>query len=297
MTTQQAVQEKAKEVEEIKSFLEQYKVLGIANLQKVRAAQLQELKKKLKEIAYLRVVKNTLMERAISQCKNKPGLEKLQEYLTGPNVFLLTNVNPFKLALLLDKNKVKTTAKAGDIAAEDIIIPAGNTGLPPGPVISQLNAVGLPTRIESGSVYISRETLVAKKGDVISERLASVLSKLGIKPVEVGLSLRVAYDDGIVIDEQQLHIDLVKFRQELETAHNQAFNLSINAAYPLSENIAFLLQKAHQEAYNLSISANIPTPETIKELIRKAYVEMLSLSTRIAMKDEKAAPPDLTKKN
>jgi len=138
---------------------------------------------------------------------------------------------------------------------------------------------------------------VAKKGDVISERLASVLSKLGIKPVEVGLSLRVAYDDGIVIDEQQLHIDLVKFRQELETAHNQAFNLSINAAYPLSENIAFLLQKAHQEAYNLSISANIPTPETIKELIRKAYVEMLSLSTRIAMKDEKAAPPDLTKKN
>jgi len=297
MTTQQAVQEKAKEVEEIKGFLEQYKVLGIANLQKVRAAQLQELKKKLKEIAYLRVVKNTLMERAISQCKNKPGLEKLQEYLTGPNVFLLTNVNPFKLALLLDKNKVKTTAKAGDIAAEDIIIPAGNTGLPPGPVISQLNAVGLPTRIESGSVYISRETLVAKKGDVISERLASVLSKLGIKPVEVGLSLRVAYDDGVVIDEQQLHIDLVKFRQELETAHNQAFNLSINAVYPLSENIAFLLQKAHQEAYNLSISANIPTPETIKELIRKAYVEMLSLSTRIAMKDEKAAPPDLTKKN
>lgn len=297
MTTQQAMQEKAKEVEELKNFIEQYKVIGIANLQKVRAAQLQELKKKLKDIACLRVVKNTLMERALSQCKNKPGLEKLQGYLTGPNIFLLTNVNPFKLALLLDKNKVKTTAKAGDIAAEDIIIPAGNTGLPPGPVISQLNAVGLPTRIESGSVYISRETLVAKKGEVISERLASVLSKLGIKPVEVGLSLRVAYDDGFVIDEEHLHLDLVKFRQEIEIAHSQAFSLCINAAYPLPENISFLLQKAHQEAYSLSINANIPTPETIKELIRKAYVEMLSLSTRIAMKDEKAAPPDLTKKN
>lgn len=291
------MQEKTKEVEELKNFVEQYKVIGIANLQKVRATQLQELKKKLKDIAYLRVVKNTLMERALSQCKNKPNLEKLQEYLTGPNIFLLTNVNPFKLALLLDKNKVKTTAKAGDIAAEDVIIPAGNTGLPPGPVISQLNAVGLPTRIESGSVYISRETLVAKKGEVISERLASVLSKLGIKPVEVGLSLRVAYDDGLVIDEEHLHLDLVKFRREIETAHSQAFSLSINAAYPHPENISFLLQKAFQEAYSLSINANVPTKETIKELIRKAYVEMLSLSTRIAMKNEKAAPPDLTKKN
>ena len=43
------------------------------------------------ESAYLRVVKNSLMERAISETKEKDGIEKLEEHLTGPNLFLFTN--------------------------------------------------------------------------------------------------------------------------------------------------------------------------------------------------------------
>ena len=96
-------------------------------------------------------------------------------------------LNPFKLALLLERGKVKTTAKSGDIAAMDVVVPAGNTGQPPGPIISQLNGVGLPTRIESGSVWVSKDTLVVRRGEVINERLAGVLSKLGIKAVELGI--------------------------------------------------------------------------------------------------------------
>ncbi len=143
------------------------------------------------EQVHMKVIKNTLMKLAIENNEGKPELKKLVEHLQGSNVFLFTNLNPFKLALLLEKGKVKTTAKAGDMAAFDVIVPAGNTGQPPGPIISQLNAVGLPTKIESGSVWISKDTLVVRKGEVISEKLASVLSKLGIKPVEAGLSRKL----------------------------------------------------------------------------------------------------------
>jgi len=209
-------------------------------------------------------------------------LKKLVEYLTGANVFLFADLNPFKLALLLEKGKVRVTAKAGDIAAVDVIVSAGNTGQPPGPIISHLNAVGLPTRIESGSVWITKNTLVARKGEVISVRLASVLSKLGMKPVEAGLLMKVAYDDGLVITEEQLRIDINETRQSIEDAHVDAFALSLSITYPTSQNIQMLVQVAHKEAYALAINATVPTKETITDLIRKAHVEMLSLSRKLS---------------
>ena len=232
MPSQQVLQEKISEVEEIKKLIERYKVIGIASLQKVRAAQLQEFKKNLADKVHMRVAKNTLMKRAIEELKEKPELKKLEEHLTGANIFLFTNLNPFKLALLLEKGRVRTTAKAGDIAAIDVIVPAGNTGQPPGPIISQLNAVGLPTRIESGSVWINKDTLVARKGEVISERLATVLSKLGIKPVEAGLVMKVAYDDGLIITQDQLRINVEETRKIVGKAYADSFALSLSVAYP-----------------------------------------------------------------
>jgi len=287
--SQQVLQEKISEVEEIKKLIERYKVIGIASLQKVRAAQLQEFKKNLADKVHMRVAKNTLMKRAIEELKEKPELKKLEEHLTGANIFLFTNLNPFKLALLLEKGRVRTTAKAGDIAAIDVIVPAGNTGQPPGPIISQLNAVGLPTRIESGSVWINKDTLVARKGEVISERLATVLSKLGIKPVEAGLVMKVAYDDGLIITQDQLRINVEETKKIVGKAYADSFALSLSVAYPTRENAEILIQMAHREAaYSLAINAAVPTKETVKDLIRKAYVEMLSLSSRVSIEEEKA---------
>jgi len=283
----QIVVQKAEEVEEIKKLAQRHKALGVASLQKVRAAQLQELKKKLKDIAHVQVIKNTLMKRALAELKDKPNLEKLEGFLSGSNIFLFTDLNPFKLVLLLDRGRVKTTAKAGDIAAIDVIVPAGNTGLPPGPIISQLGSVGLPTRIESGSVWVNRDTLVAKKGAIIDARLASVLSKLGIKPVEVGLILKAIYENGLVITEDQLHLDIDAFQKNIMEAQLNAFNLSVNAAYPLSENISLLVQMAHRKAISLALNASIPTSETIGNLLRKAHLEGLNLNAKLPKTEEK----------
>jgi large subunit ribosomal protein L10 len=282
----QILQEKAEAVEEIGSLIRKHKVIALANLQKVRAAQLQVLRKKLKTDAYVRVIKNTLIRRAVTQVKDRPNLDKLEEHLAGSTIFLFTDLNPFRLVLLLEKSKVKTTAKSGDVAAFDVIVQAGNTGQPPGPIISQLGAVGLKTRIESGSVWVNKDTLVVRKGEVISERLAAVLSKLGIKPVEAGLVLKAVYDDGVLLTEDQLHLDLGKTRTDVREAYKAALYLSIDSAYPMTENIRLLLQKAHHEACRLSVNEGIPTRETIPDILRKAYTQMLGLRARMDTVEE-----------
>jgi large subunit ribosomal protein L10 len=296
MIVRQSTLLKADEVKEIVNFLSQYKVVGIASLEKVRAAQLQQLKKKLENNASFRVIKNSLIKRAVSEVKDKAGLEKLEEYLTGPNIFLFTDLNPFKLTLLLEKSRVKAKARAGDAAAFDITVSAGNTGLPPGPIISQFTAVGLRTRIEAGSVWVAKDSIVANKGDMISAQLASLLSKLGIKAVEVGLSLRVVYDDGLILTKEQLNLDLDETRRSIEEAHNYAFNLSLKAAYPLSENIVFLLRLGQQEAYGLALNTGILNPDTIADLLRKAHLEMVSLSARLDEVEKKNAPESSVQK-
>jgi len=292
MPSQQILQEKIKEVDEITQLISQYKIIGIASLQKVRAPQLQEFKKNLADKVFMRVIKNTLVKLAIENCKERAELKKLEEHLTGSNLYVFTDLNPFKLALILERGKVRTTAKSGDTAAFDVVVPAGNTGQPPGPIISQLNAVGLPTRIESGSVWITKDTLVVKKGEVINERLASMLSKLGIKPVESGLALSCVFDDGLIISQQQLKVDVYATTKDVERAYTDSFALSLSVGYPMKENIVTLLQIAHHEAYALGINAAIPTEETIEDLVRKAHIEMLGLSSRLLTLTEKTAPTE-----
>ncbi len=288
MPSQQVLDQKSSEVEAIKDILKEYKSIGIASLRKVRASQLQELKKSMAGKVYLRVLKNTLIRLAIDEM-NQAELKKLEEYLEGSNVFLFTDLNPFKLALLLERGKVKTTAKANDIAAMDVVIPASNTGQPPGPVISQLNAVGLPTKIENGSVWVSKDTLVVRKGEAINERLASVLSKLGIKAVELGISMRAVFDNGMMITGDQLKVDVAATKRNVESSNQEAFALALSIGYASKDTIKPLLQQAHQKAIALSVGAAIPTKETIADLIRKANSELNSLSGAVDKAKLKAA--------
>jgi large subunit ribosomal protein L10 len=287
MVVRQSTLLKADKVKELSSNLSQYNAVAIASLEKVRSANLQQLRKKLQESAHMRVVKNSLIRRAVSQAKDKAGIEKLEKYLTGPNLYLFTNLNPFKLVILLERSRVKASARAGDLAAFDVVVPAGNTGLPPGPIISQFTAVGLRTRIEAGSVYVAKDTMVVKKGEPISPQLATLLSKLGIKPVEVGLSLKVVYDDGVILTEEDLTIDLDAVRQSIEEAHQFAFNLSMEAAIPLPENINYLLSSAHQKAHSLALSTGVINKDTVADLVRKANAEMQSLSKKLDETEKK----------
>lgn len=297
MPSQQVLQQKKREVEKVTELLKEFRAIGIADLHKVRAPQLQRFKQNLAGKVHMKVIKNTLMERAIEKCEGRPNLEDLKEYLKGEHIYLFTDLNPFKLVMLLEESKVQITAKAGDTAAFDVTVPAGNTGQPPGAIIGQLNAVGLPTRIEAGSVWINKDTQVAEEGEVISERLAAVLSKLGIKAVEAGLDMKAIYDEGIIISGEQLRVDLEETLEKIQLAHVQAFALSLGIAYPIAENIEVLLQLAYREAYSLAIQTAIFNPETIEDLIRKAQAEMLSLSSRIPNLEKEAVSAEEIEKS
>lgn len=287
-----SIKRKAQRVDDLSNLINEYNVVAFASLNKVRAAQLQELAKRFRSDIFMKVSKNILVKRALEQ-SNKPNIQDLTEHLKGSNTLLFTNMNPFTLSLTLEKNKIRTTAKAGDIAPEDIIIPAGNTGLPPGPAISELNDAGIRTRIEAGSVWVIRETTVAKKGEEIQPRIASVLSKLDIKPLEVGLRVAAAYEDGLVFPTDQLLPNIEALRVQFADAATHAHNLAMASSYPTSQTIAPLLQLAHLNARNLAVNATYFTSTTITDILAKAYQHMQALTQELAKINKDAVPKEV----
>ena len=194
MSKQRTIPKNKREtVEKLVELLKKHNTIGIVQMESIGAKTVQMLRADLRERAAIVVSKNTLMKRALKQAKIK-GWDDLEKHVSGPSAFLFTNDSPYQIANYLDKNKVKAPAKSGMISPISVIIPKMNTGFPPGTVISELNSVGLPTRIESGTVAIPQDTTVLEPGDKISATLAGILTRLGIEPFLTGLSLDVVLE-------------------------------------------------------------------------------------------------------
>ena len=295
MSTKKIQKWKTEVLDKFVALTKKYNIIAVADLEKVRSFQIQEIRKKLRGRAEILVAKNTLVKKAAELLeKERTNLTKFSEALTGSRVLLFTNMNPYELIILLNKNKVRLPAKAGDIASGEIVVPAGNTGLAPGPVISEFGEAKVPTKIESGSIWVVRDTVVASKGDTISPKLVAVLSKLGIKPMEAGLSLVQAYDASLVLTSEDLAFDLEEFRKNIQQAAQEARGVAVEANIVLPETAPLIIGKAHRQALALSIQADYPTRETITDIIKNAYTEMAVLSKRIETRDKSAAPTSLT---
>jgi len=277
-------------IEQIQGNLSTYKMVAAANLQQVRSSQIHEVRKKLRGKVQFLVAKNNLVKRAAEESK-KENIERFTEKLLGSRILLFSDLAPHSLVLLLNKNKVRVPAKGGDVATGEILIPAGNTGLPPGPVISEFGEAKVPTKIESGSIWVSKDTVVSRKGDAISPKLASVLSKLGIKPMELGLSLTAAYEQGVVYAEEDLKVDLDEYRTNLRQAASQAFNVAVNTGYVLPETAPQILGKVYREALSLAINAAYPAEEALPQIIRTAYIQMLGLTAKAGITTETTEKP------
>ena len=261
---------KAQMYQQLQEVPKKYKVMALVKMEKVRASQILPLRKKLKDDVEFVNIKDKVAKKALEKV-DIPGIKDIIGQLTGQCLFLLTNMSPFKLNVLLAKNKVMMAARAGDIASVDVVVPAKNTGVAPGPMLTEFKEAGIPTKIDQGTIWITKDTIPVKKGEAISEKLAPLLGKLDIKPVEAGITLYSALEEGLLYSEQELVIDVEKFRDELAQAHQEAVSLSIEAAYVTPDNVEQILAKAAQSARSVSIESGFMTDETKEQILQKAH--------------------------
>lgn len=261
-----------------------YNVIALSKVNKVRATQLMKIRKKFHKEIIIKVIKNRVTQRAFEKISDVQGIDKLSSQLEGQCALMFTNISPFKLNLIFDQNKVFLLAKGGDITKTEIMIPSGDTGITPGPVLSEFKEANVPTKIDQGTIWVSRDTIVAKPADVISTKLASLLSKLNIKPIEAGIVVNYAIADKLVFAEDDLRIDLNEIKNELGRSYNESISLAVESSYFTRESMGYLLSKASRQAQYLALESNYLSKDTAGQIISTEEMKARNLVNKLKNK-------------
>jgi large subunit ribosomal protein L10 len=283
---------KVDSVENLKSTIDESKMIGLVNVEGVGAKQLQGIRDSLRGSAVIKMARNTLMIRALEKCKKK-GVNDLIQYVSGPVAFVFSDQDPFVLSKFLSENKAAAPAKGGQISPKDIIVPAMNTGVAPGPFISELAGLKIPSRVKGGTIHITEDTVAVKTGAVISNAMAMMLSRLGIEPMELQLKLIAAYSDGAVLTADNFDVNLEDLFKQVLLGHQYAVNLSVNTGIPTAETIPLIIAKANMEAKSLTLKIGFFVPEMLNEFLAKANSEAMALAMAAAEKDPEAIPSEI----
>ena len=279
---------KRDEIEEFESLIDEHDAVGVVNVEGIASKQFQELRRNLHGSAVVRVGRNTLMRRALEE----KGLDSLIDYVEGQTGLLLTNENPFALYQKIEEGKSSAPISAGQEATSEVVVPEGDTGFDPGPMVGDLQQAGISARIEEGSIKVVEDSVVLEPGEEATPEIEEALSKLGIEPLEVGLDLRalVEKDEGTVLEPETLDIDMDAYRADLESAAAGAFNLGVNAGIVNETTSEPLLSKAYTDALAVGIEAGVYEPEVLDNLLAEADSDVRALAAQL---DDDALPEEL----
>lgn len=263
---------KGKEVESIKTLLKAYSVLGVVDVTNLPSLQLKRIRHKLKGNVLVKMSKKRLIKIALTELGDK-NLNVINQEIQGMTALIFSNEDHFKLYESLEENKSNAPAKAGQISPRDIFVTAGPTPFTPGPVISELNQLGIKTEVKEGKLHIKEDKLLVKEGEAISPKASSMLSKLGIEPMEIGLNLILMYSGGIIFRKNVLSINKARIIKDIKIGRDVALSLAMSISYISSETVTLLLKKAYSGARGLVKFKSISVSEDVKPLEEGAISE------------------------
>lgn len=273
---------KQEAVDELKGLLLEYPVVGVVDMGGMPAKHLQKIRGILRNNAMIKMSKRSIMQHAIEKASTEErSLTALGGYIKGQPAFVFSKINPFKLNKVLTSNRATLPAKPESIAPKDIVITKGETPFPPGPLLGEMQQVGIPAAIAGGKITVKENKVVVRKGEKISAKLASILARLGIEPVEMSLSLAAAHEDGTIFPGELLMVDEAGVVSNLQEAHRQAVNLSVNAAWVTKETAQLILSKAFSNARALALGAGIFEKGIIDLFIARAHAKAAALESVI----------------
>jgi len=272
-------QKKKDNIKDIVNLLNEYPIIGIVDMENLPAPQLQKMKRSLKGNVIVRMAKGRLIKIALEKSK-QPELSKLSEKIRGMPALIFTKDNPFTLYKTLKASKSSAPAKAGQTAPRDVVIPEGKTPFAPGPIIGELGQLGIKTGVQDGKVAVMSAKTVVKEGEVFNAKVAEILTRLNILPMEVGLNIISVFEDGILFDRKTLDIDEEAYIADLQRLHNEAMNLAVKIGYASPDTIRVLIRKAQADATALADARDILTRDNVGKILAKAEAQAESVKNK-----------------
>jgi len=193
--------------------------------------------------------KNTLMKAALSELNRKPepsdedyeerkdtwkpnpNLEKIMNQLRGNINLIFSNGDLGEVKGVLDKEVRPSPAKPGMIAPEDVIIPAGSTGLDPKQT-AMFQTFQIQTKIVKAQIDIIASKQVIFKDQKIGPTEAMLLDKLKIYPFFYKMEVKKVLQNGSLFDAKVLDLSVDSIIGKFKSAVKTQASLSLGAGFP-----------------------------------------------------------------
>jgi large subunit ribosomal protein LP0 len=251
-------------------LLDDFKTIFIVNVDNVGSNQMHQIRQALRAESVVLMGKNTMVRRALrNQMAENPAYEKLLSTVYGNIGFIFTKGDLKDTRTAILSNRVQAPAKAGAVAPNDVIIPAGNTGMEPGKT-SFFQALGVPTKIARGTIEIINDVNLIKAGTKVGASEATLLNMLNISPFTYGMTISAVYDNGTVFESSILDInddDLVK---HYLTAISTVTAISLAIQYPTVGAVPHLLVNRYKDLLSVAITLenySFEALDRIKEIL------------------------------
>ncbi len=186
------VKRKTEQVKSTIADMKKFKTVALLDLRKLPDALLQSLRQRIRQKGgKVLVLKKPVVSRVLAA---NPKLAARVSECDKPMALILTDQSPLELNSFFKQHRKKRAAKLGDVAITDIVVPEGETDLPPGPALSELKAGGVNVQIKAGKIIVSKESTIAKAGEKLTEPKVKALQSLGVQPFEIMASLVFGFD-------------------------------------------------------------------------------------------------------
>jgi len=270
---------KMSEVESLKEMMRAARTTAIATFHNLPSSAFHEIRREAAEKGMnIRVSRNTLLKRALSEL----GIEALSDYIQGESAVITFDGDPFELYSLFAEKSYKLPAKAGQIAPSEIWVKKGETSLRPGPVLAELQKVGIPAAIDKGKIVIREDKLLVKANEQISADVAIALQRLEISPFEASLSPNAVLESGVLFRKEDLRIDLNEVIAQILSARNSSMELALAAGLITDETINVFLVMAQRNGVALAMKSGFVADETIELLVREAEAAAMAVNALIS---------------
>jgi len=274
-------------------LLDEYPKIFIVGIDNVGSNQLHKIRIALRGKAVVLMGKNTMIRKAIrGHLENNAALEQLLPFIKGNIGFVFAKDDLPAIKKVLLANKISAPAKAGTLEPNDVVVPAGPTGLEPTHT-GFFQALNIQTKINKGAIEIINNVPLIKTGQKVGNSEAALLLKLDIKPFQYGLIIRGVYDNGTMYEPAVLDMTdddiIAKFRAGIK---NLAC-VSLATGIPTVASLPHSLIRGYKNILSVALATDVSIPQT--ENLKKAAASAPAPS-KAAAPAQTAAPKKEEKK-
>jgi len=289
---------KQKYFSKLNKLLEDYHKVLIVGADNVGSHHMQSIRKSLRGKAVLLMGKNTMVRKAIrGVAESNPKLQTLLPYIKFNVGLLFCKDDLAGVKKTVSELRVAAPAKVGAICPNDVIVPAGPTGMEPTQT-SFLQALNIPSKIVKGQVDILNDVRILAKGQKVGQSESSLLSKLSIKPFSYGLSILTVYDEGSIYDVAVLDMSDADIVAKFSAGVSKVAALSLGLGYPTVAALPHVLLRGYKNLLSIALASeySFPRADKVKQLLANPGAFAVSApapTTKEPAKDEpKAKAPE-----